>query len=159
MDKSNPKVADMVEAMCPWPADAPLPTPRFGNPRLPAQGQALPATGAQCDSSAPRFPLALSCQDDELGYRVDVIEQDGPHGIEIWAHAVATRPGRLGQAISLALGSEDGRAEIRVTIRLDTPAANASCTGCANLGTAAALRAALGDRVTVQEVFLLESAR
>jgi len=156
---------ELFEQLFPWPEEVPLPRPRFG--KVTRQDSArLPEPVARHDERGPRPPFCLVWESQDLGLTVRVEEEVGEHAGQLSVTARSNHPEHLGKQVKVVLISKAaGQQERRqlVAVPLDAPrldpvhrdsAAPTGCYGRVLLGTAADLRAWLGDTLTL-DAFLL----
>jgi hypothetical protein len=148
-NEKDGNLADFFLSAFPPSDEPPLPMPRFS--KLPDQpARTLPEFGKADDVLHPWF------DDEDLGIRVFIIEQQGANGIEICANVEGIRPDLLGKVVSVELMTEKRDRFRGLTIFLDKPNEdNSGCSGKESFGPAADLRKLLGDKVRI-DVFLME---
>ncbi len=155
--KSEADLADFFLKEFPPSDRHPLPMPRFSK-KISLRDQIarpLPGVGHAANTSDDDGSVAWF-DDDDLGIRVFIIEEQGARGTEMCADVEGVRPDLLGKMVSVSLMAEKGRGYIGLSVSLDKPSEDKrGCSGKRSFGAAAEIRKELGDMVCI-DVFLLE---
>jgi len=154
--KSDIDLADLLLNGFTGSEEMSLPMPRFGKVSLKdQQAKPLPKIGI----NAPNKSELSWADEDYLGIRVFIVEEEGSKGPEICAYVEGIRTELLGKAVSVALHADKGYGSERLTIQLNEPTEDKrGCRGKGSFGATAEVRKQLGENV-VLDVFLLEWAK
>jgi hypothetical protein len=151
--KNELELADLLLNEFSGSEEMSLPMPRFGKVRLKDQpAKPLPKIGM----NAPSESELSWADEEELGLRVFVVEEDGLKGPEVVAYVKGIRPELLGKTVAVSIFADSRPGGLNLRIQLDEPTEDKQgCSGKGSFGAAADIRKRLGEEVVV-DVYLLE---